>query len=131
MEGNVKEKSIRKSLTIFIISLFCVFYSAGISHAKDVSLTWTHSTSMDVAGYLLYYKSRTSGPPYEGVGAMEGDSPIDVGYTTNFTIHDLEDGPIYFFVLKAYDYDDNMSVYSNEATTARGLPPGVLLLLLN
>jgi len=68
----------------------------------DVTLTW--NTSASATGYKIYYDANylASGPPYNGTGAYEGPSPIDVGPATRFTIHDLPDGG-YRFALTAYN----------------------------
>ena len=61
-----------------------------------------------------------SGPPYDGTGAAEGNSPIDVGWIDEFTLRALSDDEEYYFVVTAYR-DGVESGYSNEVTTARGV----------
>ena len=62
---------------------------APLAHSVEVILAWDASIEPDLAGYKLYYKTDTSGPPYNGTGATEGESPIDVGNLTEFTVHGL------------------------------------------
>ncbi len=88
------------------------------SHALDVTLAWDANAEPDLAGYNLYYKTGSSGPPYNGTGALEGNSPIDVGNVTEFTIHGLSNGVTYFFVVTAYDTEGLESAYSNEVSTS-------------
>jgi len=45
--------------------------------AMDVTLEWDANTEIDRAGYRIYYDT-DAGPLYEGIGAEEGGSPIDV-----------------------------------------------------
>lgn len=90
--------------------------------ASDVTLEWDANTEADLAGYKIYY-GRTSGAPYDGVGAREGNSPIDVANVTTFTLHGLADGHMYF-VATAYDTQDLESGYSNEVSALLDtLPP--------
>jgi hypothetical protein len=82
----------------------------------DVTLTW--DTDIQVEAYKLYYKTGSSGPPYIGTDAAEGDSPVDVGWASEFTLRALSDTHDYYFVVTAYTQDGE-SGYSNEVTTAR------------
>jgi hypothetical protein len=85
--------------------------------AMSVSLAWDPSPSSDVSGYRLYYKNgHTGGPPYHGTDAYEGDSPIDVGGRTDFTVTGLDDQQTYYFVVTAYNADAE-SGFSNEVST--------------
>ena len=85
-------------------------------YAMDITLAWDTDPTVD--GYELYYKAGSSGPPYNGTGAAEGDSPVDVGWVSEFTLHDLSDEDDYYFVVTAYT-QEGQSGYSNEVTTAR------------
>lgn len=49
-----------------------------------VTLNWTANPESDLAGYKVYY-GQNEGGPYDGTGAVEGDSPIDVGDVTTAT----------------------------------------------
>jgi hypothetical protein len=93
--------------------LLCVTASV---YALDVTLAWDANTEPDLAGYKLYYKTGSPGPPYGGTGATEGNSPIDVGNVTQFTIHGLSNGITYHFAATAYDTENLESGYSNEVT---------------
>lgn len=87
----------------------------------DVTLEWDENAQPDVAGYSLYYKTGSSGPPYTGSGASEGDSPIAidthhacVSGPCRFTLTDLNEVATYYFVVTAYDTAGLESDYSNE-----------------
>jgi hypothetical protein len=98
-----------------VIALFSLTPSA---YGLDVTLAWDANTEPDLAGYKLYYKTDTAGPPYTGTGATEGGSPIDVSNVTQFTVHGLANGVTYYFVVTAYDDENNESGYSNEVSTS-------------
>jgi len=101
--------------------LTLLFSFAAPTYAQDVTLEWDANTEPDLAGYNVYYKTGSSGPPYNGTGATEGNSPIDVGNVTQFTLTGLPDGVTYFFVVTAYNTGDVESDYSNEVSTSGGV----------
>jgi hypothetical protein len=105
-------------MSAFVALLFC-FLTPGYS--RDVTLAWDSDPSVD--GYKLYYKPGSSGPPYNGTGAAEGDSPVDVGWFPEFTLRALSDDEDYYFVVTAYN-SEGESGYSNEVTTARSVDVG-------
>src|SRR6185503_12942912 len=61
---------------------------------NSLTLNWTANPESDRVGYKVYY-STTAGPPYNGTGATQGASPIDVGNVTNFTLTGLAPGTYY------------------------------------
>jgi hypothetical protein len=94
--------------------------SANIAHCFDRSFAWDKNTESDLAGYYIYYKNSSSGAPYDGTGAVEGNSPIKIPLASlndpenpEYTIHDLSDTGTFYFVATAYDIYDNESEYSN------------------
>ncbi len=108
-------------LMVGAILLFASMACAGTS----VTLEWDANTETDLAGYKMYYKVGPSGgAPYDGTGAVEGDSPIDiVGNVATFTFSNLLSGT-YWFVVSAYDTEGLESDYSNEVTaTLNSLAP--------
>jgi hypothetical protein len=82
--------------------------------ALDITLQWDPNTETDLAGYKVYYNIETSGPSYNGTGAVEGNSPIDVGNVTQFTLHGLDEDVTYFFAVTAYNTGQLESGFSNE-----------------
>ena len=85
---------------------------------SSASLSWDAipSTMMGY-GYKVYYDNDASGPPYQGTGATQGDSPIDVGNATQFTLSGLGGGV--HIAVTAYDTQGRESWYSNEANSLR------------
>jgi len=117
---NKESQLLSKSLPAFLSFLALTLILAVLAtpaHSADVTLAWDPNSEPDLAGYRVYYKEAFSGPPYNGSGATEGDSPIDVGNVTEFTVHGLTDGVTYFFVVTAYDTEGFESGYSNEVAT--------------
>ena len=107
---------------IFIISALTLFSPPSI-YAADVTLAWSANTEPDLDGYYIYYKTGSSGAPYNGTGAAEGNSPIQVPLANlidpanpEYTIHDLSDTETTYLVLTAYDTESNESGYSNEVS---------------
>jgi hypothetical protein len=97
------------------ILFLCFITPAG---ASDIALTWDANTEADLAGYRVYYKTGSTGPPYNGTGAAEGDSPVDVGNVTEFTLSGLTDEVTYFFAVTAYSSEGHESDYSNEVASS-------------
>lgn len=116
-----------KQLIVIIFSLlFTVLVP--LCYAGDIGLEWDANTEEDLAGYKIYYKTASSGPPYDGTGAAEGDSPIDVGNVTEFTLHNLTEGLTYFIAATAYEtaLPPLESGYSNEVFVSLILPDALV-----
>jgi hypothetical protein len=112
-------------LLSFVTSTLILAFSATFAHSAEVTLAWDPNTAQDLAGYKIYYKTEFSGPPYNGTGVTEGDSPIDVGNQTEFTLHNLTDDVTYFLVATAYDTEGLESDYSGELVYETGNHPPV------
>ncbi|MHB8978312.1 MAG: chitobiase/beta-hexosaminidase C-terminal domain-containing protein, partial [Trichloromonadaceae bacterium] len=85
--------------------------------AKSVTLQWDANLEPNVAGYKVYYKVGTGGPPFDGTGAAEGPSPVTVGNFTTKTLNGLLDTQTYTFTVTAYDSAGMESDYSNFVTS--------------
>ena len=73
-----------------ILALLMLVFLSTTVHAQDYSFSWELSED-NVEGYKLYYKNGgNAGPPYDGTGAAEGDSPILISNQSQFTISDLD-----------------------------------------
>ncbi|HYW85495.1 MAG TPA: hypothetical protein VFB30_19745, partial [Spirochaetia bacterium] len=51
--------------------------------------------------YLVYYGNEPHN--FLGLGATQGDSPIDAGTATTLVIDGLDNGSLYYFAVTAYD----------------------------
>ena len=112
---------------IWICLVTCIavlIYSLSLSYALNVTLAWDANSEPDLAGYMIYYGAE-SGDPYDGQGAQEGDSPVDMPFgqdedpdpsVVQFTLRDLPEGN-YFLAVTAYNTSGLESGYSNEAST--------------
>ncbi|MBU1162056.1 MAG: hypothetical protein KKF96_05820 [Proteobacteria bacterium] len=122
-----------RSLSRYLFNIICctftfiicalILYPQPSVYAADVTLAWTGNTESDLAGYYIYYKSGTSGAPYNGTGVEEGDSPIKIPLgvfavpaNPEYTIHGLSDTETSYLVLTAYDSEENESGFSNEVS---------------
>ena len=97
----------------FILSAL-IFFPQPTIYAADVTLAWSANTEPDIDGYYIYYKTGSSGAPYNGTGAEEGSSPIKItlaeltdSANPEYTIQGLSDTETSFFVITAYDTEGN------------------------
>ncbi|MEA2114094.1 MAG: DNRLRE domain-containing protein [Thermodesulfobacteriota bacterium] len=104
-----------KQLLGFFLTLFSLVLFAFAAQARDVTFAW-NANSDEIDGYRLHYKTGTSGgSPYNGTGATEGNSPVDMGNVTRFTLHGLSDTETYHFVMTAFS-GTLQSNYTTEHT---------------
>ena len=72
-----------------------------LPHDGSIELRWSRVPVADLAGYLVYYGDDPG--DYFGVGAAEGDSPVDAGANLSITLTGLTNGKLYFFAVASYD----------------------------
>jgi hypothetical protein len=125
---------IRSILTI--IFLLVIAAATGSAQTDSITLTWTPNTESNLAGYNLYYKRDTSGPPYDGTGLDQDNSPITIYLSdrTNennrlldnnnpeFVLTGMVDGVTYYMALTAFNNEGLESGYSNEVSYTRQAP---------
>ncbi len=106
---------------LLIVTLLVTWISTGL--AATVTFGWDPNSETDLAGYRLYY-SPTDGPPYVGVGAIEGPSPVEIPLSALADISDPEFSLTglpycghYYFVLTAFNTAGDESGFSNEVDT--------------
>jgi chitinase len=109
--------------TFILITFAIVLCPKPSTYAADVTLAWASNTEPDLDGYYIYFKTGTSGASYNGTGLDEGDSPIKVPLgvfadpsNPEYTLHGLTDTETTYFVLTAYDSENNESGFSNEVS---------------
>ena len=97
----------------------------------DLTLTWAANPESDLDGYKIHYDNDDTSFPYTGSGANEGDSPIDVGDTTSYTLSGLSVGT-YYLSVTAYDFyadgerdqtEGHESWYAETQQVVIGTPP--------
>lgn len=100
-----------------VLPILLLSASAPASGA-EIKLSWDPTPTPDIDGYMVYYDTDSESPPYEGSGANEGDSPIDMPLEVldpllpEMTLTGLSSCLHYWFAVTAYIGDDE-SVYSN------------------
>jgi PKD repeat protein len=78
-----------------------------------ITLQWDANSEEDLAGYKVYYKIGSYGPPYDGTDADQGPSPIRVAMedltdpdNPEFRLTGIDPDQIYFFAVTAYNNED-------------------------
>lgn len=95
--------------------------------AATVSLSWDANTESTLAGYKVYYIADSYTLPFDGTGAVEGASPVDVHNQTTATVSGVDLNRTYYFAVTAYDTSGVESPYSNIVTILEAVPPTVSL----
>ncbi len=112
-------------LFIFILlGLYLFVLDAVNASARVVTFVWTANPET-VESYKIYYKTGSSGEPYNGTGAEEGSSPVVTGNVQTYTLHDLSDTETYYFALTAY-LGAEESNYSDEIVLSPGSAPSLI-----
>ena len=114
----MKTFSVKIKSFIWLCSALLLLCIANSSEALNVTIEWDPNAEA-VDGYKIYYQADTAGPPFNGTGADQGPSPIDVKNVTTFSITGLPDGPVYYFAVTAYK-GTLESGYSNVVSTGTG-----------
>jgi hypothetical protein len=116
------------SSCLFFLALFLLL-AFSQAQAADVTLGWDKNAEPSVTGYKIYYKSGTSGAPYNGTQLDQGGSPVNLPVANlsdpanpEVTLSGLQEGVKYYFVATAYDNAGNESAYSNEVYYAVPAP---------
>jgi hypothetical protein len=71
-------------------------------NGSSFNLSWNANQEADIAGYRVYYDV-DGGYPYEGTGATQGASGIDVGNVTSYSLSGLPANTNIYFTVLAYD----------------------------
>jgi hypothetical protein len=87
--------------------------------AADVHLAWNPNSEGDLAGYGIYFRKDTAGPPYDLIGYIALEELLDLN-TPTFTVSGLDIGFDYYFVATAYDTAGNESGFSNTVCARLG-----------
>ncbi len=73
-----------------------ILYPNNLS-STSVELNYTSTGGTE---YYIYYDVNP-GPPYQGTGLVQGDSPINVGELLTYQLEGLEQCTKYYFSVKA------------------------------
>lgn len=77
-----------------------------------IQLGWAPSPSADVVKYKVYYGFAAG--IYNGSGAAQGVSPVDVGNVTSYRLSGLATGTPYYVAVEAVDAAGNASGPTGE-----------------
>jgi hypothetical protein len=80
--------------------------SPAFACAVQITLAWDSNVEPDVAGYIVYYGTRSA----------DYDFDVDVGDYDSITISGLVEDVMYYFAVTAYDAEGNESDFSEEIT---------------
>lgn len=113
----------------FAIMFACLFSMVGQTacFATTVVLQWDPDTDTDLSGYKVYYQTDSSTQPFQGTGATQGATPVDIHNQTTATISGLDPAHAYYFAVTAYDTAGVESSYSNIVSVPELVPPTVSL----
>jgi hypothetical protein len=108
------------SCFVFFLVFFCFLTAAS---AADLTLAWDPNSESDLAGYKIYYKTGSSGAPYDGVDADQGSSGTTIPLENlsdldnpRFTLTGLSEDTVYYLAVTAYNGQGSESGYSNEVS---------------
>jgi chitinase len=127
---NGEKKVLKRESRCILALILTVLISLGSNVqclAVDVNLQWNPNTEDDLAGYKVYYKADSSTPPFNGTGAAEGNSPIDVGLQSSAALHNLNPARDWSFTVTAYDSSGNESGYALPVSIKESVAPKVSL----
>jgi len=99
----------------------------GACFAASVAIQWDPNTEADLAGYNVYYKADSPALPFNGTGAVEGVSPVNVHSQTSAIISGLNPGHTYYFAVTAYNASGLESAYSNIVSIPESVLPTISL----
>jgi len=86
---------------------------------RTIQLSWTAVDVVDLKNYKIYYDTDTPTPPYNGKGALQGDSPIVVSSNvTVFVLSGLTPFITYYITITAVDNTNLESAYATVVATS-------------
>jgi parallel beta-helix repeat protein len=90
---------------------------------NHIELEWDPDPNFSTDwGYKVYYDTDSMWAPYDGTGLDEGDSPIDVGDLTSFTLNGIEANTDYYLAVTVYDDKGRESDYAIAAVYQEWVP---------
>lgn len=107
-------------LSVMMLASAAMLMFASGCFAVTVTLNWGASSGS--TGYRVYYKADSPALPFNGTGAAQGASPINVGNQTSATISGLDPAHSYYFAVTAYNASGESS-YSNLVSIPELTPP--------
>ena len=106
-----RRKFIPRWRQFFLCSFLVTLLWSSPVLCAEVTLAWDPNSEADLAGYGIYFREGSAGPPYSLAGNVTLDE-LDNPNAPSFTVTGLEEGTRYYFAATAFDIDDNESGYS-------------------
>lgn len=120
---NIDQIIASKILLVMILAWVLTLANYTLCFADNVILSWDANTESTLAGYKVYYKADVATMPFDGIGAVEGASPIDVHNQTSAVVSGLDPSKTYYFAITAYNTSGVESAYSSIVTILESLAP--------
>jgi hypothetical protein len=115
----------RNRALLFFVMVIGLLVGRAVCFGETVALSWDANTESDLAGYKVHYNVDSSSLPFDGAGAVEGGSPVDVHNLTTATISGLDPSRTYYFAVTAYNTTGIESAYSNIVTVLESVSPAI------
>ncbi|MCK4824003.1 fibronectin type III domain-containing protein [bacterium] len=103
-------------LTPFLFFLCLILMPPVIVQAASVTLTWNRNQEPDIAGYKIFYGTRSRQYTNSITVYDSANQPLQRKYT----VAGLSEGTTYYLALKTFDQAGQESVYSGE--TSQNIP---------
>lgn len=104
----------RSSRAVAVATVLSTVLPSLPAAATQITLGWDPSPSQGVAGYRVFYGTRSGDYP----------SNVDAGASTSVTIGGLQTNQAYYFTVASYDASGNQSSLSSEVSVGSGASAG-------
>ena len=112
------EMALRSRFALFVGVVALVAGSVASASAQSVTLGWDANPEPDVAGYNLYYGTRSG----------QYTSIVNVGKVTQYKVTGLDPSSNYYFAVQAYDSAGLTSSLSSEIEFPAPTPPATTVI---
>jgi hypothetical protein len=114
-----------RAISLGILTALTIFCNASLSIGGQVTLAWDPNTEYDLAGYNLYIKEGSSIKPNDSDALIIAIPLSSDGFnpdTPRYTVTELVDDIVYYFVVSAFNDYGVESGYSNEVSIKNEKP---------
>jgi Fibronectin type III domain len=94
-----------KTLIAYVLTVAILGFAPHVD-AASLTLAWDHSTSSNVAGYLVSY----------GTQSGKYTTTVKAGYVTSIAVNGLTDGATYYLSVQSYDSAGTLGSPSSEVS---------------
>ncbi|HPX49375.1 MAG TPA: fibronectin type III domain-containing protein [Deltaproteobacteria bacterium] len=96
----------RNADKVILIIISFLILSPAMGFAASVVVSWNANTESDLAGYIVYYGTRSG----------NYTASVDTGNVTRYQFNNVQTGVTYYVAVSAYDTSGNESELSDEAS---------------